>query len=69
MDSHIKRLRDLSSSQFGLLSLFKMRVLATGGLLLLLTWAQENHCRVHIYYGDYGDHPARASAEEDPEIT
>ena len=37
MDSCIKRLRDLSSSQFGLLSLFKMRVLATGGLLLLLT--------------------------------
>ena len=37
MDPCIKRLRDLSSSQFGLLSLFKMRVLATGGLLLLLT--------------------------------
>ena len=46
-----------------------MRVLATGGLLLLLTWAQENHCGVHIYYGDYGDYPARASAEEDHEIT
>merc|ERR1711874_62788 len=24
-----------------------------------------NHCGVHIYYGDYGDYPARASAEED----
>ena len=78
MDSCIKRLRDLSSSQFGLLSLFKMRVLATGGLLLLLTWAQENHCGVHIYYGDYGDtatkqgdndHPAWPSSEEDHEIT
>ena len=45
MDSCIKRLRDLSSSQFGLLSLFKMRVLATGGLLLLLNCIKrESHC-------------------------
>ena len=55
-----------------------MRVLATGGLLLLLTWAQENHCGVDIYYGDYGDtatkqgdndYPAWPSSEEDHEIT